>query len=310
MTILSLLFGCKKEGGKLLCNMTYTVLNKKNMVYSTKSNTDIMSDRYSQFGDYITSITPSSFIGKFLGLHLFSWYEGNIEFSIDIITNSAYLDIASPKRLADFSNNSTVNFTPEDIVNYYRKDIEMIYFVATSLFYYQEFKLPVQYGNIYHLSYLDWGGGGLRSFDGDFIGGERTGCDYKGSNEPLMAPIFNPDWTADNGHFPEMPKTYVFGNTASTFLFYSPGNGELTERTVNDPGGHGGYIIRSEKFTPITLNEIPAGETRTINATMTFNTTDLIQIYKGKDSQEYTSDDIFVYAPNFWERMSVSIDTY
>jgi len=69
----------------------------------------------------------------------------------------------------------------------------------------------------------------------------------------------------------------------------------------------GGYIIRSNKFTPISIQKIPDGETRTISGTMTFNSTDLIQIYAGKDNVPYTSDDIFVYSPKFWERLSVSL---
>jgi hypothetical protein len=43
---------------------------------------------------------------------------------------------------------------------------------------------------------------------------------------------------------------------------------------------------------------------------MSFNITDLIQIYAGQDNIAYTFDDIFVYAPNFWERISVSLEYY
>jgi hypothetical protein len=40
---------------------------------------------------------------------------------------------------------------------------------------------------------------------------------------------------------------------------------------------------------------------------MTYCINNLIQIYAGQDNIPYTSDDIFVYAPNFWERLSVSL---
>jgi hypothetical protein len=41
---------------------------------------------------------------------------------------------------------------------------------------------------------------------------------------------------------------------------------------------------------------------------MSFNTTDLIHIYAGADNIPYTADDIFVYAPYFWERISVILE--
>jgi len=40
---------------------------------------------------------------------------------------------------------------------------------------------------------------------------------------------------------------------------------------------------------------------------MTFDINNLIQIYAGADNIPYTSDDIFVYAPRFWERLSVNL---
>jgi hypothetical protein len=40
---------------------------------------------------------------------------------------------------------------------------------------------------------------------------------------------------------------------------------------------------------------------------MIFDTHNLIQIYAGEDNIPYTSDDVFIYAPNFWERIQVSV---
>jgi len=34
----------------------------------------------------------------------------------------------------------------------------------------------------------------------------------------------------------------------------------------------------------------------------------LIQVYAGADEVAYTNDDVFVYAPSFWERLNVKLE--
>lgn len=43
-------------------------------------------------------------------------------------------------------------------------------------------------------------------------------------------------------------------------------------------------------------------------STISFDTQNLIQIYAGIDNIPYSSDDIFVYAPNYWERVIVKLE--
>ncbi len=45
------------------------------------------------------------------------------------------------------------------------------------------------------------------------------------------------------------------------------------------------------------------GETVLMNGVLSFDTNGLIQVYAGADNIPFTSDDIFVYAPKFWERI-------
>jgi hypothetical protein len=45
-----------------------------------------------------------------------------------------------------------------------------------------------------------------------------------------------------------------------------------------------------------------------MNGILSINTQDLIQVYAGADNVPYTRDDIFVYAPRFWERISSRLD--
>lgn len=300
---------CSKEGGKLMWNMTYSLANEKDISGNKKSA--LTTDRYTQFGDYITSITPTRFIAKFLDLRLCSTWE-NQNNNLEIIDNNRFA-WTSTDRIADFSNNNSVNI---NINGNIAKDLDMIYLVSTPMFYYQEFEIPQQYYNfiiedgiddrIHFLRFLNFGGSKNIDYPSanSGIGGIKEGCIVKGSDSPLMAPIFDVNWAGFNGNFPEAPHTTVFGNTDSTFIFHSTGT------CKDDPMGLRGDIIRSNKFNPITLHAIPDGVTKTVTGSMTFNTTDLIQIYAGEDNVPYTSDDVFVYAPRFWERLSVSLTSY
>ncbi len=311
LLIITFLAGCsKKDGGKLVCNMTYNLTNETKTTPHTKGYST--SDRYTQFGDYITSVTPDKFLIKFLHLRLCDKWE-NQNNHLDIIDNNK-LDWTSTYRIADFSENSTVSIAIDGNI---ATDIEMIYLVSIPMFYYQEFELPEQYSGFTinmagsnNLASLTFGGSNIDyPAANDGIGGIKAGRTVKGSNNPLMAPIFDENWidvilNGFPGNFPEWPRTTVFGNTNSTFIYSSTGT------SIDDPMGTGGEIIRSDKFNSITLHAIPEGETKAITGIMTFNTTELIQIYSGKDNIPYTFDDVFVYAPNYWERISVSLNSY
>lgn len=302
--VLLLLSGCKKEGGQLVCTMTYNVPNTKNSELNIKSKNDLKNDHYTQFGDFITSITPDRFLGKFLHMKLSNQFLSEWELNIDFFDN--HLDIADPIRLADFSNNSTVVFTPEEVN--VREDALLHYFMLVCIYFYQEFELPEQYedfsGN--DLQYFNFDGGIGSNFDGYAVGSEKIGCFVRASHENLMAPIFDPNWVGFDGSYPVTAHHYIFGNSDSTFVFYPE---EQPERSVDNPmADYNVYIVRSNKYTPITIKRIPEGETRTIRGIMSFNTTDLIHIYAGADHIPYTADDIFVYAPYFWERISVILE--
>ncbi len=297
--ILIILFnGCKKRGteegnslgGKILVNITYKGT-------TNKASSNIKAEQYSQFGDYITSITPTTFIGKFLDMRLIS---SGVDFAsssgFNIIDNNTAP--SSPDRLANFSNNASVNFTPN--VPRFSSGLVLNLFVFMPMFYFQEFDLPSQYDSVTYLQYLTYGSDSI-NLANDVIGGLRNGRHISGSNQPFMAAIFDSAW-GGNGNFPPIPSNYVFGSTDSTYIFYS--NGQFS---INNPLSQTGYIIRSNAYNTLTIQPVPEGETKTVTGTMTFNLNDLIQIYAGDDNIPYTSDDIFVYAPNFWERLSVNL---
>ena len=68
------------------------------------------------------------------------------------------------------------------------------------------------------------------------------------------------------------------------------------------------FFVWSNHFNSWTFNTPQVGETKTINTTIFFNSDNLIQVYAGADDIEYTSDDIIVYAPKFWERLFITVD--
>lgn len=215
----------KSDGGKLVCNMTYKITDVKSVNCNTKANST--SDRYTQFGDYITSITPKKFLIKFLSLKLCSTWK-NQDNNLEIIDNNK-LDWASTSRIADFSKNSTVSIAIDDNIP---TNLEMIYLVSIPMFYYQEFELPQQYSGftinmagLNDLACLSFGGSKNIDYPtaNSGIGGIKEGLTVKGSNNPFMAPIFDKNWTnvilnGFPGNFPEWPKTIVSGNIPHLFI--------------------------------------------------------------------------------------------
>jgi len=309
LLIIILISGCIDFGSsKLVFNMTYRTAESMEM---TKQNTSFLKtatteEHYSRFGDFITSITPTVFIGKFGDVRLQHFVEGDRMWKEQIKIIDGNLDWASSERLADFSNNATVKISPvfEGVDYKDMTNVEFNLFTNSVMFFYQEFEIPAEYDKMLVLENLNFGGD--LDMKKPFIGGERNGHLLKIGNQALMAPIFDSTWTGFNGNSHELPQNYVFGSTDSTYIFYNEG---IHNQSINNPCGQSGYIIRSNAYKPFSLGDMSNGVTKNIICVIAFNTTNLIQIYAGKDNKPYTSDDIFVYAPKFWERLSVNLTT-
>ena len=305
-TIALLLFviilpGCKKKesGGTILYKISYTNSNEISQAgfhnqsqQSPKSNSEVY---YTQFGSYITSLTPQKFTAKFQTIRFRDEGElGKDGHSLELIDNNASPD--DPKRIADFSNNNSISVTPilsgttDNNGLFIDKNINFIYFYFLINYFYQELDLPVEYKtvNLNLLSkYLDKNGN---------IKTENT---LKIQHFPLIESLFD----INNG----LPSLFVFGNTSSTSVYYPVNNNS------NLPNGSplresGGLpVIWSSRYNSFILNPPLAGETKNISTTISFNTANLVQIYAGADNIPYTKDDVIVYAPNFWERISVNV---
>lgn len=282
--------GCKKKdsdhgfNGKVLFNIKYGV----NDQVASRGVTGY----YNQFGSYIGSITPSVFIGKFLDMRLQKWTAGanTWDFNMNIIDNNTPID--SSNRIADFSNNATVRVYPRMDGPPNSEAISYNMFLFINLFYYQEFELPAQYDTVPELAALKFENDQI-DLKGYNIGGTRTGRMVKGSSHPFLEPVYT--W---NG---KVHQNFVFGETDSAFVFM----GKSQLQTIDNPIGQEGPIMRSPHFDPIVINPVPDGSTSVVDGSMTFDTDGLIQIYAGRDNKPYTKDDVFVYAPKYWDRIKV-----
>lgn len=302
--LLLLISGCRKSdknnsgfGGNWVFKIKYSLDDQVAPRATTEYHT--------RFGDYIGSITPTVFKGKFLDMRIQQWSRNpganTWEENMNLIDNNTPID--SSNRIADFSNNAVVNFYPVKSGQQSSEPYTFNIFVFINLFYFQEFELPEQYDTVGKLLNLDYGGGNNLDFSGWDIGGVRNGRNVKGGSIPMLAPVFDTAWKGFNQGFVNIPKTFVFGETDSAFSFI----GKQHVQTLNNPIGQEGIIMRSPHYDPITLNPVPQDSVQVISGTLSFDTDGLIQIYAGKDNKPYTSDDVFVYAPRYWNRIKVNL---
>lgn len=285
-------YSCQKDKtGSVLYNINFTTAE-----IQLKSARSYYESYYTQFGNYITSVTPYKFTARI-------WTVGYIDKVLDRTNNSAnmlqYIEQNSEKlnfndssRYVDFSNKNVVSFDPVIYgrVNNDRQfedqqiDFKYFYFIPINL--YQELELPVQYQNV-HINM--------------FPGTNPTNNILKINHSEILMKIFPNANTTNNLYF-------IFGNTDSTFVVNR--NGERVGFSENCPIAEPGtsLVIRSEKYVNMIFNSPAEGKTAVMNGVLSFNTQNLIQIYAGDDNIAYTSDDIFVYAPEFWERINSRLD--
>jgi hypothetical protein len=305
LVILSFVLGCKENkngtNGTIRYNISYTNSAKKLKTGNNDSNLKYTSgdsdSLYTQFGDYITSLTPNKFTAKFQTIRFSDGKNNNIDgHLLELVNNNAAPN--APERFADFSNNSTVNVIPilygTDLNNagsFTSDEINFIYFYFFLSHFYQEAALPIQYNGI-NLSQFN------NFYSDDSLGGMQYNSDSVIINNVLKVKHY----ALINDMFPDCngcPRLFVFGNTNSTYISYTEGNNPIWNM--------GNPVIRSNAYTAFTLYRPQEGETLNLNTIMSFNCTNLIQIYAGNDNIPYTSDDVFVYAPNFWERLSLQV---
>lgn len=303
-------FSCKKEeSGNIQHKFLYTTSagNTKEFEKNIKSESIYTDQIHTGFGDYITSITPKHFSAKLLMMYyLDGWdWNGNMH-------AVSYIDQlkreAGEEQYIDFSDNKEVILTPElgskDLIDnvFSQNEVTFIYFVFVPWYIYQELDLPVQYQDIrlsqfdeYYKEWIKPNYPGTQ-YNSDTI---KIGTLLKSRHAPFSSRLFDG----------EVINNFVFGNTDSTYIFNRQKN-PLDPSKDWPFGGSGNrsMVVRSNKFSSPTVVMPSAGETITMQSTVIFDTQNLIQAYAGVDNIPYTSDDILIYAPKFWERINVKLE--
>lgn len=285
---------CKKDGGKTKIRADFFYTGVDTVPGPPQADTP----RYTQFGTYIGSITPSVFTAKFNTIRFQDVWKNQEAVLMELIDNNASIDDA--QRYAKFSEGVEVllqpkiywaNNTGQKVTD---KKVRFEYFYWDLKWFFQEIELPAAYKDVTLQQFYT-------EFNYTLDKGDtaQKGLLVRSDHYPFIDPLFG---TAPG----ELPSLYVFGNTDSTFVY----NLELQPKGNNkdNPMGGGSIqpIIRSNKYEPLDFI-YSEGEEMNIRAVVTFDYENLIQIYAGADNKPYTHDDVFVYAPRFWERLSVRV---
>jgi len=288
LLIAAILIGCESNSGTIIHKIKYTT-----SVTTTKSSEGLVADRYTGLGTYVTSLTPRYFGARISvmmyqdqwqqeGSHMISYIEGHDN---DLNCESFLM--------VDFSNNEENSYTPalygDKFDGLFRqKEVTFKYFYLVPDYFEQEFEIPAEYGNLT-----------VMGQNGTYTDDPLTGKRYiKIYQQPLLEPVF--------GYPSQQPYAYFFGNTDRTYVVNQDCLNMAPSEDIPSGGQH--CIIRSSNFTPITVTMPDEGETIEMYSTISFDTQDLIQVYAGNDNTPYSADDWFIYAPNFWERITVNLE--
>lgn len=288
LLIAVILIGCESNSGTIIHKIKYTTSTP-----DLKSSAGTTAERYTGLGTYVTSITPRYFGARISvmmyqdqwqqsGANMISYLEGH-----DNDPNWQSM------LLVNFSNNQETSYTPVLYGDMYKnlfrqKVVTFKYFYLVPDYFEQEFEVPAGYGT-----------NNIIGHNGTYTTEPGTGKRYiKITQQPLLEPVF--------GYPNQQPYAYFFGNTDQTSVV----NRELLDLPQSEDYPCGGQhcIVRSSHFTPFTVTMPDEGETIEMFSTISFDTQNLIQVYAGNDNTPYTADDWFVYAPNFWERITVNLE--
>jgi hypothetical protein len=300
---LLVLIGCNKHEdttyipGEIITNMKYKGNSQKFIINSFIQNTTRTKKLYTGFGDYIMSLTPKKLSAKFYCIRYIQDITGHN--TIELINNN--LPSYDPLRYADFTNNSSISMKPS-----LYGDLTGASFAYSVKFNFLTFDI----GNIYHEIQLPPEYIGIDTLDQFFFNDNNNSNDEIQVYSTLSNNILNSRYRVFlnpiYGNNPQIvPTAIVFGGTDTSYILNLAT--DIHDYPVNTPY-HGNYIIRSKKFNPITfVPSTNSNKTTYINATLSFDYNNLIQIYAGNDNIPFTKDDVFLYEPEFFDRFSVNV---
>jgi hypothetical protein len=291
IVVVLLLSACKKELGNMIYKAKFQTTNNYNKT-TPKSNSDSL---HTIFGDYITSITPYH-LSSNVRMLVFQDYYTQIDPSCHMIS---YIENQTIN--VDFSGGAEIVFSPTlhstDIRDglFEQKEVDFKFISFTPELFNHGFQIPIQYLNAINDNY--------------FLPGSTI--QYDTSNNIINATGGgNLSYGAIHGNANAMPTGFMFafGQTDSSYIYMNDG----TILPENERFPFWDYmntvIIRSNNFITQKVVMPDKGEEFTMYATLSFNTNNLIQVYAGNDNIPYTSDDVFVYAPHFWDRVRINLE--
>jgi hypothetical protein len=283
----SLLFtACKKEKyGNTRQQIKATTSSLNGKVKSTKGTEE---SRYTEFGDFITSLTPVSCIGE---LHVVRFISDTIYGNnpgYDFMTLvMRHPHLGEELVMADFTNNATISVIPEingDLIMNpdgqgasFREDVTLkLLWMRMGLK--QSFELPAEYTNVL-----------LNQFNS--LNSQRAGNVITARLAPFNQAVSELSVFGD-------VMAFYFGMTNSTYI----------EESIMLDNNVATRHIRSSNYSSWTMTPPLPGETKTYISTIGFVNDNIIQIYAGADNIPYTSDDIIVLEPEFWEKIYVKVE--
>lgn len=290
LAAMALQFSACKKGGSIHHTLRYTTDKNAFRVALGPGDT-----AFTEFGNYVTSITPYSVKAKMnIMMYIDEFGDNSHMISyIDGHDNDPKFEIAL---YADFTSNTEVH--PEPILYstdmwkgvFKQKQVTFNYFVFVPYYINLEFQIPNNYGATLPSM--------LRT-EYDSIN-KRTIC--KTTETELIKNIFST--------YPKLPGGYVFGKTDSTWIYNK--EGLSLPNSIDRPFGGPDYrqpVIRSNHYTPATVTMPEGGNSIEMTSIVSYNTEGIIQIYAGADNKPYTADDIFTYAPRYWERIKLKLES-
>lgn len=291
IVVVLLLSACKKELGNMIYKAKFQTTNNYNKT-TPKSNSDSL---HTIFGDYITSITPyhlSSKVGMFI-------FQDNYTQSDPSCHMIAYIENQNVD--VDFSGGAEIEFSPTlhstDIRDglFEQKEVDFRFISFTPNFFTHGFQIPIQY-----LSLIG---------NNNFLQGSTFQHDTS-NNTINVTSANNFSYGAIHGNANAMPTNFIFafGQTDSSYIYMN--DGTILPENERFPfwDNMNTVIIRSSNFITQKVVMPSKDEEFTMYATLSFNTNNLIQVYAGNDNIPYTSDDVFVYAPHFWDRVHINLE--
>ncbi|HOS83283.1 MAG TPA: hypothetical protein PK199_00055 [Bacteroidales bacterium] len=286
---------CHKEGLDVKFRTMYGSGLLKKLQVKSESTSESMYEQYYEYGDFIQYISPSKVTAKFNSIRYVDRKESQagMQTMVDVISVNWPSDDA--RRFADFTNGSTVEVIPQmwgniDNDGWFVEDtIRLRYLLILPDAFKFEFDYPAE---LPMYEYNTWPNIFKRT-------GNTVICDM----HYLLQRTQHQAYDYEYGIF---LKGFVFGGTDTSFIATQSQSAADIFDLISMAQPHS--VARSGNYECPILTPPVKRQSKIITTYITFNSENIIQHYAGYDNIAYTSDDMFVLEPKFWDRFDVIIE--